>query len=140
MGHRSSKSFIKLLPSLLICIPTYLKLSVHKNLFNASKKKQKIQLIRHFVWLCTVICIVYGCLSLFCWKSFILFAFAWTVLFFLSFFSFFCQSYQGLLNCKSVFLMLKVSKYGESRQWIQRFQGILIMLISRDKLKILYLH
>ena len=29
------------------------------------------------------------------------------------FFSFFCQSYQGLWNCKSVFLILKIAQYGD---------------------------
>ena len=41
------------------------------------------------------------------------------------FFSFFCQPYQGLRNCKSVFLILKVSQYGGSEAVSPAFfQGI----------------
>ena len=38
------------------------------------------------------------------------------------FFSFFCESYKGLRNCKSVFPILKISQYGGSRQWAKFFQ------------------
>ena len=39
----------------------------------------------------------------------------------------FCQPYLGLRNCKSAFLILKISQYGGSRQWVQPF--------SRDRCK-----
>ena len=35
--------------------------------------------------------------------------------------AFFCQSYLGLLNYKSIFLILKISQYVELRQWVQLF-------------------
>ena len=34
------------------------------------------------------------------------------------FFSLYCQLYPGLRNCKSVFLILKISQYGKSRRWL----------------------
>ena len=37
------------------------------------------------------------------------------------FFSFFYRPYPGLRNCKSVFLILKISQYGRSRRWVQSF-------------------
>ena len=39
----------------------------------------------------------------------------------LFFFSLFCQPYPGLWDCKSVFLIIKISQYGESRWWVQLF-------------------
>ena len=37
------------------------------------------------------------------------------------FFSFFCQHYLGLRNCKSVLLILKISQYSQSRWSVQLF-------------------
>ena len=34
---------------------------------------------------------------------------------------FFCQSYPGFQNCKSIFLIVKISQYGGSRWWVQPF-------------------
>ena len=36
-------------------------------------------------------------------------------------FSFFCQPYAGLRNCKSVLLILKILQYNRSRQWFWLF-------------------
>ena len=41
--------------------------------------------------------------------------------FFSFFFSFFCQPCLRLRNCKSVFLILKISEYGGLRLWVQLF-------------------
>ena len=37
------------------------------------------------------------------------------------FFLFFCQPYPELQNCKSEFLILKISQYDRSRRWVQIF-------------------
>ena len=37
----------------------------------------------------------------------------------LFFILFFCQTYPGLRNCKSVFLIFKILQYGGSRRWVQ---------------------
>ena len=55
-----------------------------------------------------------------------------TPVFFFFLFSFFYQPHPGLGNCKSVFLILKISQYGVSRRWVQLF--------SRYPCKNLYLH
>ena len=97
------------------------------------------------MWLCTVICIVYDFLSSFCWNPFILLRLREThnvlqlsvFFFFVSFFFlFFCQLYPGLWNCQSVFLILKVSQYGGSRPWVQRFQGIHVRIDIRINISI----
>ena len=54
-------------------------------------------------------------------KSYSLIAFAWNLHVFFFSFSFSCQPYPELWNCKSVFLILKISQYGVSRRCVQLF-------------------
>ena len=99
------------------------------------------------MWLCTVICIVYDFLSSFCWNPFILLRLREThnvlqlsvfFVFVSFFFLFLCQLYPGLWNCQSVFLILKVSQYGGSRPWVQRFQGIHVRIDIRINISIFF--
>ena len=96
------------------------------------------------MWLCTVICIIYGFLSSFCWNLFILMRLRKThhalqlpmFFFFSFFFLFFCQTYPGLWNCKLVFLILIVWQYVGSRRWVHRFQGIHVRIDIRINISI----
>ena len=50
--------------------------------------------------------------------------------------SLFCQPYPRLRNCKSVFLILKMSQYDGSRRWVQLFPRY----SCKNWFKIWYLH
>ena len=70
----------------------------------------------HFLIFLTSLKATINIITIFTWRMHV----TWTCyMFFFLLFS--CQTYLGLRNCKSVFLILEISQYGGSRRWVQLF-------------------